>query len=228
MPQSLANILVHVIFSTKNRAPLIAPEIEGELYPYLASICHACKSPSHAVGGIGQSQLPALKRYIANQKEHHRRWTFQEELWEFLKRYQVAYDERFVWDWLLGAFRPYRASHFDLDSFPQGVALGFHIRPLRGIWFRAPLVSPGRCVELSYSCPSELTKVAGAESWHVRRGVLERCPVSGPEPNGCRPACASWNLPNEQHKKKSYRSYPGRPAAGSRRIAPRRRCAAQT
>jgi len=47
---------------------------------------------------IGQSQLPALKQYIANQKEHHRNKTFQEEFREFLKRYQVRYDERFVWD----------------------------------------------------------------------------------------------------------------------------------
>ncbi len=150
MPQSLANILVHVIFSTKNRAPLIELEIEDELYPYLASICRGCKSPAHALGGtgdhvhitltlgrtiavadlleeikrssskwiktkgsqyarfawqngygafsIGQSQLPALKRYIANQKEHHRRRTFQEEFRDYLKRYQVAYDERYVWD----------------------------------------------------------------------------------------------------------------------------------
>jgi len=150
MPQSLASILVHVTFSTKNRARFIDPGIERELYPYLASICQACDSPSHAVGGvedhvhialtlgrtisladllgkikassskwiktkgapyasfawqngygafsIGRSQLPALKRYIANQREHHRRQTFQEEFREFLKRYQVAYDERYVWD----------------------------------------------------------------------------------------------------------------------------------
>jgi REP element-mobilizing transposase RayT len=51
MPQSLANILVHVIFSTKNRVPLILPEIEGELYPYLASICRAHGCPAHAAGG---------------------------------------------------------------------------------------------------------------------------------------------------------------------------------
>ena len=51
MPQSLANILVHLIFSTKNRARLIESQIEDELYPYLASICRACDSPSHAING---------------------------------------------------------------------------------------------------------------------------------------------------------------------------------
>ena len=35
MPQSHAAILVHVIFSTKNREPFIQPEVEPELYPYL-------------------------------------------------------------------------------------------------------------------------------------------------------------------------------------------------
>ena len=46
MPQSLASILVHLIFSTKNRQPLITPEIEVELYPYMASVFRACDSPS--------------------------------------------------------------------------------------------------------------------------------------------------------------------------------------
>jgi putative transposase len=47
---------------------------------------------------IGQSQLDAVKRYIANQKEHHRTRTFQEEFREFLRKYQVEFDERYVWD----------------------------------------------------------------------------------------------------------------------------------
>jgi putative transposase len=51
LPQSLANILLHVIFSTKNRAPFIPVEIEAELHPYLASICRAHRCPSHEIGG---------------------------------------------------------------------------------------------------------------------------------------------------------------------------------
>ena len=47
---------------------------------------------------IGQSQLAAVKRYIQSQKEHHRRVTFQEEFRKFLKRYEIKYDERYVWD----------------------------------------------------------------------------------------------------------------------------------
>jgi hypothetical protein len=37
-------------------------------------------------------------RDIRNQEEHHRKVTFQEEYRQFLARYKVAYDERYVWD----------------------------------------------------------------------------------------------------------------------------------
>ena len=47
---------------------------------------------------IGQSQVEVVKRYIRNQKQHHRRPTFEEEYRQFLKRYRVKYDERYVWD----------------------------------------------------------------------------------------------------------------------------------
>lgn len=36
--------------------------------------------------------------YIVNQKAHHQKRTFQDELRSFLKKYKIAYDERYVWD----------------------------------------------------------------------------------------------------------------------------------
>ena len=36
--------------------------------------------------------------YIANQHEHHSKKTFQEEYLAFLKKYNVEYDEKYVWD----------------------------------------------------------------------------------------------------------------------------------
>jgi putative transposase len=47
---------------------------------------------------IGQSNVAALKRYIAEQKEHHRHKTFEEEYRSFLEKYGVDYDEQYVWD----------------------------------------------------------------------------------------------------------------------------------
>lgn len=148
MPQSLSNILVHLVFSTKNRRPFIAPQVEDELWRYLATICTAHGCQAHRVGGvddhvhilcglartipvsklleevkassskwmktkgvgefgwqngygafsIGQSQFDGVAAYISGQREHHRCWTFQEEYREFLNKYRVQYDERYVWD----------------------------------------------------------------------------------------------------------------------------------
>jgi hypothetical protein len=47
---------------------------------------------------VGQSQLPDLKHYIANQRAHHRRVLFQDEYRQILAKYDVEYDERYVWD----------------------------------------------------------------------------------------------------------------------------------
>jgi len=47
---------------------------------------------------IGESGVAALQRYIARQKQHHRRKTFQEEFRSFLAKYGIAYDERYLWD----------------------------------------------------------------------------------------------------------------------------------
>ncbi len=38
MPHSFASLLIHVIFSTKNRASDLSPEIAGRLFPYMAGI----------------------------------------------------------------------------------------------------------------------------------------------------------------------------------------------
>ena len=47
---------------------------------------------------IGFSQIETVRRYIANQERHHRRVSFQDEFRAFLKRYEIEFDERYVWD----------------------------------------------------------------------------------------------------------------------------------
>ncbi|HJQ70902.1 MAG TPA: IS200/IS605 family transposase [Blastocatellia bacterium] len=46
---------------------------------------------------VSSSQITAVKNYIANQEEHHRKKTFQEEYLEFLKQSGVEYDEKYLW-----------------------------------------------------------------------------------------------------------------------------------
>jgi REP element-mobilizing transposase RayT len=47
---------------------------------------------------IGFSQIGAARKYIAGQEAHHRRVSFQDEYRDFLRRYDVEFDERYVWD----------------------------------------------------------------------------------------------------------------------------------
>ena len=46
---------------------------------------------------VSPSQIDDLKQYIANQAEHHRRKTFQEEYLELLLKTGVEFDERYLW-----------------------------------------------------------------------------------------------------------------------------------
>lgn len=150
MPQSLFKILVHIVFSTKNRADLITPEIENGLFGYIHGIVENNGSKLIAAGGtanhvhllvslgkkidipeligdikrdssvwikqqdagfnnfywqkgygafsIGQSQVETVVRYINRQKEHHKKQDFKQEFRELLTKYEVEYDERYVWD----------------------------------------------------------------------------------------------------------------------------------
>ena len=149
MPQSLANLLTHLIFSTKNReALLVGKNLQQRTHAYLAAVLKDMHSPALIVGGvadhvhilcqlaktesvsnvmehiksssskwlktqgsctfgwqrgygafsISQSHVESVTSYIKKQEEHHRTITFEEEFRLFLKRYRVAYDERYVWD----------------------------------------------------------------------------------------------------------------------------------
>ena len=65
MPQSLSSILIHLIFSTKNREPFLTPEIDAELYPYMATILKAMKSPALIINGTDHIHaLLSLSRVV--------------------------------------------------------------------------------------------------------------------------------------------------------------------
>ena len=151
MPQSLANVLLHVIFSTKNREPFLRdPKLQKNIHAYLTGAFKNLDSPALIVGGaadhvhvlcqlsrnisiadlvketkmqsskwaktgdrgvgsfkwqngyavfsVSQSNASRVRRYIANQEEHHRKKSFQEELRIFLRRHEIEFDERYVWD----------------------------------------------------------------------------------------------------------------------------------
>jgi REP element-mobilizing transposase RayT len=64
---------------------------------------HPELSPFHWQSGYGvfsvsQSSVEAVRNYIRDQESHHARQSYQDELREWLRRYHVEWDERYVWD----------------------------------------------------------------------------------------------------------------------------------
>jgi hypothetical protein len=47
---------------------------------------------------VSPAHIPGLKEYILQQEAHHAQVTFQDEYRRLLRKYGVAYDERYVWD----------------------------------------------------------------------------------------------------------------------------------
>ena len=150
MAHTYTDLLVHVIFSTKDRAPVLDSELRPRLFPYLGGVIReiggagllingpadhvhillllpAKTALSEIVGNlkanssgwvhrefpnqgafawqtgyaaftVSQSQKQTVLNCIANQVEHHRRLSFEEELIAFLTKHKIQYDERYVFE----------------------------------------------------------------------------------------------------------------------------------
>jgi len=151
MSQSLSNIIVHLVFSTKDRHPFLADRpFRERLHAELGGTSKTLHCPPIIVGGVedhihllgrqsrtialsdwvkelkrvtsiwikeqgpqfetfawqsgygafsvSQSQLSNVIHYIQQQEVHHRKKDFKTEFREFLKRHEIEYDERYVWD----------------------------------------------------------------------------------------------------------------------------------
>ena len=48
--------------------------------------------------GVSQSNLQQVIRYIAEQEHHHKKMSFQDELRALLRKHEIEWDERYVWD----------------------------------------------------------------------------------------------------------------------------------
>jgi putative transposase len=147
--QSLTHLLVHAIFSTKDRRPFLrSEEIRNEIYAYMAGTlrnfdCHPIKiggiedhvhvfsslskniafsdligrlkdasskrpkekGPSdfswqngYGAFSVSESNVESVTAYILNQAEHHKKFSYQDEIREIMKRHRVTFDERYLWD----------------------------------------------------------------------------------------------------------------------------------
>src|SRR2546428_13957668 len=145
MPQSLSAVYIHLVFSTKDRRPLLRDKpTRDALHSYLGGVSKQLDCPPILAGGVedhvhllarfgrtitqaewvkelkrvsnlwmkkefeisdfewqggyadfsvSESNLEQVKRYIANQVEHHRKIGFEDELHALLRRHRIEWDE---------------------------------------------------------------------------------------------------------------------------------------
>jgi REP element-mobilizing transposase RayT len=150
MAHTYTDLLVHVIFSTKDRAPFLDAELKPRLFPYMGGIvrelgavallingptdhvhilllCPAKIGLSEIVGkvksnssgwvhrefpakwnftwqtgfagfSVSRSQKQSVLDYIAKLEEHHRKISFKEEFIAFLKKHEIEYEEKYLWE----------------------------------------------------------------------------------------------------------------------------------
>jgi putative transposase len=149
MPHTYTRLLVHAVFSTKERRPLIVPDLKPRLLAYIGGIVTDLKAKTLATNAVtdhvhlllslpatlavadilrlvktnsskwvhdnwpthefawqtgygaftvSASNVDQVRHYIANQEEHHRTVSFQEEFLALLTRHGIEYDDRYVWD----------------------------------------------------------------------------------------------------------------------------------
>jgi putative transposase len=95
---------VHVLCNlSKKTAPMKVLEVLKKDSSKFVKTLREDLAPFHWQDGYGlfsvsPSHVEAIRQYILNQEEHHKKETFQEELLRIVKKYQVPCDERFLWD----------------------------------------------------------------------------------------------------------------------------------
>ena len=68
----------------------------GWMHDVFPSLKHFCWQRGYGAFTVSQSHVGEVSRYIASQKEHHRKISFRDEFIEFLQANGIDYDERFI------------------------------------------------------------------------------------------------------------------------------------
>jgi putative transposase len=150
MPQSLSAVYIHLVFSTKDRRPLLRDKTVREALHSFRGVSKQLDCSPIQVGGVedhvhllirfgrtvtqaewvkelkrvsnkwlkergpeyadfewqggyasfsvSQSNLEQVEQYIAGQEEHHRKTGFQDELRALLRKHEIEWDEKYMWD----------------------------------------------------------------------------------------------------------------------------------
>ncbi len=93
---------IHILASLKANHCLaeVLRELKSESSQWIHEVIGITKfewQVGYGAFTVGRAEAAHIQRYIREQREHHRKKTFQEEYLEFLRQNGVDYDERFLW-----------------------------------------------------------------------------------------------------------------------------------
>jgi len=144
---SYTNLLYHIVYATKERAPLITNTLGPRLHEYLGGTVRGLGGTALEINGtndhvhilsklrptisvsdflsklksgssgfakrqtavrfgwqarygaftVSESQVERVRKYIRNQKEHHRKQSFEEEFRALLRAHHIDFDEAHPW-----------------------------------------------------------------------------------------------------------------------------------
>ncbi|NTS40730.1 IS200/IS605 family transposase [Flavisolibacter sp. BT320] len=95
---------IHALFLLNKKTPLVkfVEEVKANSSSWIKkqgeAYQHFYWQSGYGAFSVNPSEVDIAKAYIENQKEHHRKISFEEEYRAFLHKYGVDYDERYVWD----------------------------------------------------------------------------------------------------------------------------------
>jgi putative transposase len=150
MAHTHTNLLFHIVFSTKERLPMLDMDLKLRLFAYMGGIFRELGGTALLINGpadhvhilallpaklgvsevvgkvkanssgwvhsefpdkwsfawqtgfaaftVSHSQKQAVLDYIADQEDHHRKVSFKEEFLLFLKKHEIEYDEKYLWE----------------------------------------------------------------------------------------------------------------------------------
>ena len=144
---SYTNLLYHIVYATKERAPLITNALRPRLHEYLGGTVRGLGGVAIEINGVAdhvhilakvrptisiseflsklksgssgwakrqtarrfawqsrfaaftvsESQVERVRRYIRNQEEHHRRYSFEDEFKALLRAHNIDFDAAHLW-----------------------------------------------------------------------------------------------------------------------------------
>ena len=115
MPHTFTNLLVHVIFSTKDRLPVLTDETRPEIHAYLGGIVRELGGMALCVNGtadhvhmlIRQSATVSIADYLRVTKTNSSRWA------------REHFGRRFAWQTGYGAFSVSASSQRAVERYIQ-------------------------------------------------------------------------------------------------------------